>query len=320
MSVIGLDLDFDSLVLYRGRDFKWTFENVDKYGNSLPYPSGRLFFELQTRGEHNGVQSVRVSGATGGTYKLGDGTGWTADIDYNDVSENPQGLAGDITDALEGLYGAGNVLVHPVSLYPSWTLNFNLNSGKPLTEQLVNIINKTANDFFDTFDGLFGVDVQMTVTDALNFKLRVTSLRSFSEVGVLTFAVDVTSAAVRDFFNAAAGLIGAVNTVSVDFYWDRTYEVEFTGELAHTEVAQMVVDATGLAGSNKALSVDIIAPGKGPVTIWEFALTDEIAYLKVEHDEVNKIHRRTRWQLVFLPLGEEAGGDPIAHGRVQVYE
>ncbi|AEK07280.1 hypothetical protein PBI_MYXUS_6 [Mycobacterium phage Myxus] len=316
MADLGIRVDADSLVLWRGRDFKWNFENLDASQTPIPYPPGRLFFELQTGGEHNALHRVYITGATSGTYTLNCNGINTAAIDYNDVSENPQGLAGDITDAVEGAVGAGNAVIHPVSLYPAWTLNFNLNSSKPLTEQLVNTINKTANDFFDTFDSLLGVDVEMTVTDQLNFKLVVTSRRSFDEVGVVTFAVDVTSTAVKNFFNAAAGLIGAVNAVSTDFYWNREYNIEYTGDLALTPIPATTANATGLVGTNKRIVTEVLEPGKEPMTIWEFVIEDSIASIKIESEEADKIANRVKWQLVFLPEGEVAGGDPIALGTV----
>lgn len=55
-----------------------------------------------------------------------------------------------------------------------------------------------------------------------------------------------------------------------------------------------------------------------PVTQWIFSISGSEASLKVESDEVDSIPARTRWQLVFLPAGEAAGGDPIARGTVQV--
>ncbi|QFP95490.1 hypothetical protein SEA_GAUGELDP_6 [Mycobacterium phage GaugeLDP] len=316
MADIGIRVDADSLVLWRGRDFKWTFENLDLNGDPAPYPAGRLFFELQTGGEHNALHRVHITGATGGTYKLNVNGVDTPNIDFNDVSENPQGLPGDITDALETALGAGNVEVHPVSLFPAWTLNFNLNSGKPLSEQLVNTINKAANDFFDTFDQLLGVDVTMVVTDALNFKLMVTSRRSFDEVGVVTFAVDVTSTAVKNFFNGFAGLVGAVNTVSTDFYWNRQYDIEFTGSLALQPIPPTTANITNLVGASKAITVSVEEPGKHPLTLWEFDIDGSVADIKIESDEADQIATRTKWQLVFLADGEEAGGDPIALGTV----
>ncbi|AAN01759.1 hypothetical protein SEA_SOYO_3 [Mycobacterium phage SoYo] len=48
MADIGTRLDSDSLVLWRGRDFKWTFENLDASGEPVNFPAGTLYFELQT--------------------------------------------------------------------------------------------------------------------------------------------------------------------------------------------------------------------------------------------------------------------------------
>ncbi|AQT28217.1 hypothetical protein SEA_JABITH_6 [Mycobacterium phage Jabith] len=316
MANIGIVSDADTLVLWKGRDFKWSFENLDENRQPVDFPDGRLFIELQTGGEHNARQRVTITGATGGTYAFDILGETTPPIDYNDVSENPQGLPGDITEALEAAAGVGNVEVYPTLLQPSWILNFNLNSGKPLTEQLVNTINKTANDFFDTFEQLMGVDVSMTVTDALNFQLKVTSRRSFDEVGVVTFAVDVTGTAVKNFFNAVSGLVGAVNTVNVDFYWNRVYEIEFVGELANQPIEAILPDASNLTGYNPLITVEVIDLGKERLTIWPFIIDGTKATIKVESEEADLIPERTVWQLVFLPDGEPAGGDPITYGRV----
>ncbi|AMS01000.1 hypothetical protein SEA_ARCHERNM_6 [Mycobacterium phage ArcherNM] len=316
MADIGIRTDADSLVLWRGRDFKWVFENLDTNGDPVAYPAGRLFFELQTGGEHNALHQIYVTGATSGTYTLNLNGHDTPAIDYNDVSDNPQGLAGDLQDAVDAALGAGNGLVHPVSLYPAWTLNFNLNASKPLTEQLVNTINKAANDFFNTFEQLLGVDVTMVVNDAFNFKLLVTSRRSFDEVGIVTFAVDVTSTAVKNFFNSFAGLIGAVNTVSTNFYWNRTYSIEFTGSLGLQPIPPSTANITNLVGTNKAVTVTVLEPGRDPLTIWDFVIEGSLASLKIESDKADQIGERTKWQLVFLPEGEVAGGDPIARGTV----
>ncbi|UXE03319.1 minor tail protein [Mycobacterium phage Gilberta] len=316
MANIGIVSDADTLVLWKGRDFKWSFENLDENRQPVDFPDGSLFIELQTGGEHNARQRVTITGATGGTYAFDILGETTPPIDYNDVSENPQGLPGDITEALEAAAGVGNVEVYPTLLQPSWILNFNLNSGKPLTEQLVNTINKTANDFFDTFEQLMGVDVSMTVTDALNFQLKVTSRRSFDEVGVVTFAVDVTGTAVKNFFNAVSGLVGAVNTVNVDFYWNRVYEIEFVGELANQPIEAILPDASNLTGYNPWITVEVIDLGKERLTIWPFIIDGTEATIKVESEEADLIPERTVWQLVFLPDGEPAGGDPITYGRV----
>lgn len=46
MSVIGLKLNSDTLVLTTGRDFKWNFQNLDESGNAADFPAGSLYFEL----------------------------------------------------------------------------------------------------------------------------------------------------------------------------------------------------------------------------------------------------------------------------------
>ncbi|APC43155.1 hypothetical protein SEA_JAAN_6 [Mycobacterium phage Jaan] len=316
MADIGIRVDADDLVLWRGRDFKWNFENLDTNGEPIAYPAGKLFFELQTGGEHNALHQVFVTGATGGTYSLRLNGVNTPEIDFNDVSQNPQGLAGDIQDAVDAALGAGNGIVSPVSLFPAWTLNFTMNASKPLSEQLVNTINKAANDFFDTFDQLLGVDVEMTVTDALHFTLKVTSRRSFDEVGVVTFAVDVTSTAVKNFFNSFAGLVGSVSTVSTDFYWNRTYTIEFVNALGLQPIPPSTANITNLIGTSKAVTVSVEEPGKHPLTIWDFVIEDSIASIKIESEKADEIAERVKWQLVFLPEGEPAGGDPIARGTV----
>ncbi|QBP28669.1 hypothetical protein SEA_DBQU4N_6 [Mycobacterium phage DBQu4n] len=317
MADLGNPFDLEMLCLVTGRDFRWSIPHLDPVTKQpTPWPAGDLFLELETGGEHNALHQVYITGATGGTYTLNLNGTDTPAIDYNDVSENPQGLAGDIQDAIDAALGAGNGLVHPVSLFPAWTLNFNLNASKPLTEQLVNTINKATNDFFNAFDQLLGVDVEMTVTDTLNFQLKVTSRRSFDEVGVVTFAVDVTSTAVKNFFNGFSGLIGAVNTVNVDFYWNRTYDIEFVGELAETPVPASTANAAGLTGTSKAITVSVVEPGKDRLTIWPFTIDGVTASIKVESEEADKIPNRCRWQLVHLPTGEAAGGDPKQLGVV----
>ena len=319
MADIGITLDAEALVLWKGRDFRWIFHNQDDRGNPVDFPPGRLFLELQTGGQHNAVQEVRVSSASGGTYKLGYKGEFTDPIDFYDVTENPHSLAGDVTDALEGIpgIGQGNVVVRPARLIPVWELNVTLNQSKALTEQLVNVLNKEVNNFFNQFETLFGVDVDFVIHDNMNTTIKVTSLKSYDEVGLITFAVDVTSNAVESFFNGVSELVGVIDTVSVDFYWDRSYIVEFVGELSEQSQPALVADTTALQGQgNQDVTVTILEPGKAPLTIWDFQITGPIASIKVEDPDVALIANRTRWQLVFLPDGEEAGGDPVTWGLV----
>lgn len=43
---IGIELESDQLVLTKGRDFKWSFENLDTEKQPIAYPEGDLFFEF----------------------------------------------------------------------------------------------------------------------------------------------------------------------------------------------------------------------------------------------------------------------------------
>lgn len=57
--------------------------------------------------------------------------------------------------------------------------------------------------------------------------------------------------------------------------------------------------------------------GTTPATTWVFVIDGAVATLKVEHTDADQIPARTPWQLVWLPDGEAAGGDPIARGVVE---
>lgn len=324
MAVIGIDLQPDELVLQKGRDFKWAFKNLNDSGVAVNYPAGQLYFELATRGEHNARQRVRVIEASGGTYKLGVLGVLSGAIDFYDSVSNPHGMVGDITDALEAIstVGAGNVELTPAKLYPAWELNLNVNVGQTLTEPVVNLLNKNLNDFFDAFETLLGVDVDIYVVDSTHAKVTVTSLKSFEEDALITFAVNVVGSAVKSFINAATGLIGLLDTVSVDFYWIHDFEVEFVNALGNKPIPAMTTDITSLTGvgGGQRVEVTVLEPGKAPLTKWDFVIAGDTASLKVESPEVDKILPRTRWQLVFLPTGEAAGGDPVARGSVTVQE
>lgn len=324
MATIGLDLEPDQLILQKRRDFRWTFENLDGSGTPVDFPAGDLYFEIDSGSYQNALQEVTVTAASGGTYRLGYAGQWSSNIDYNDVSENPQGVGVDITDALEACstIGAGNVKVYPVALYPTWKTTLTLETGNILSEQLINLINKTTNDFFDTFDSLIGVDIEYTVLNNLSMELKVTSLRSFQEVALITFVVDAGATAIEAFYNGVAGLLNIFDTINVDFYWNRVYRVEFQEDLAGTAIPPLSVDDANLTGVNDLQQVSVVSirDGADRFAKWDFDIDAETATIKVESYEVDKIPARSRWQLVFLPAGEAEGGDPIARGRVTVQE
>lgn len=434
MTNIGVDVPQDQLILQKRRDFNWVYENTDDAGNPVNFPDGSLFFELVTGNEHNCVQQVNVSRASGGTYKLGINGQLSPPIDYYDVTNAPHGMGVDISDAIEAItaVGAGNVEVRSVNLVPEWRIQLTLNmgtnevqkisfTGNPtggywrityglsgtsdiawgasaavvktaieglsgigagnvsvtkegtsylvefigslsnvnvgqlgvlahgwafgltggvvglglitnaqistitqgsarMGEQLVNTLNQSINGFFDQFESLIGVDLDFVITDQSNITFIATSKRSFTENDILTFAVDVTSNGLKSFFNGVSTFLGVFSTINVDFRWNHTFEVEFINALGNRPVPAFTVDQTLLTGAdgNQKVSVDVLEPGKELLTKWFFDIEGHIATLKVESEDVDKIVPRTKWQLVFTPEDEEAGGEALTRGTVAV--
>lgn len=48
---IGVKPDNNTLYLWRGRDFKWNFDNLDTSNAPQDFPAGELFFEFATGAE-----------------------------------------------------------------------------------------------------------------------------------------------------------------------------------------------------------------------------------------------------------------------------
>ena len=46
MAVIGIELEAIQLVLTKGRDFKWAFQNLDENDEPIDFPAGELYFEF----------------------------------------------------------------------------------------------------------------------------------------------------------------------------------------------------------------------------------------------------------------------------------
>ena len=437
---IGIELDPDELILTKGRDFKWAFQNLNESDAPENFPAGDLYFELFTGGEHNCIQRVSQKRASGGHYNLLVGGVPSGDIDYYDVTSAPQNLSGDITDALEAIPGlAGNVQVTNVALNPEWRIALTLNAGvnevqriyfndkttggnfklthanhttglidldldnpsgtaaamqtalrglssigagnctvtagdtrefyvefigskaamdvdqvgvlghglgwgldsmsiatwlaqgkvetltkgtSKLGEKIVNTLNEAINAYFDMFEGLLGCDISFTLTDEKNVVFISTARKSYTENDLLTFTVDVTSNALKGFFNGIASFLGVFNTINVDFRWNHTYEIEFINAKGNQKIPLITSDITYLtsADDDHEVTVTMVETGREPTTKWPFTISGSTASIKVESEEVNKIPQRTRWHLVFLPSGEAVGGDPVARGRATVQE
>lgn len=63
MAVVGVELGYDELVLTKGRDFKWSFQNLDDSDVPVYFPAGSLFFEIYD-GVSPSVWEFSVSGST----------------------------------------------------------------------------------------------------------------------------------------------------------------------------------------------------------------------------------------------------------------
>jgi hypothetical protein len=435
MAGIGVDIQSERLVLQSHRDFKWTFQNLDSTGTPTNFPGGQLWFEFDSGGEHNAIQQVTVSRASGGTYKLGYGSIWSVPIDYYDVTNAPNGMGVDIFDAISGISGIGtsNVEVRSVRLSPEWrfalTLNAGVNEVQHITftdsitmgkfkltyglnrtgeldfgattttietaleglagigtgnvsvtsdggtgyivefvgalsntdvsqiggiargigfglrsgalglllignvnvetitrgtakmgEKLVNTLNNAINQYFDQFENLLGVDIAFNVTDNKNVTFVATSRRSYIESELTTFSVDVTGNNLKTFFNGISSFLGVFDTINVDFRWNHTFEVEFVNALGKQPIAPLNVNQSTLTGldGDQLVEVVVVRPGKTRLTKWPFTITGDTATIKVESEAVDLIGGGTRWQLVFLPTGESAGGSMVSRGTTVV--
>jgi hypothetical protein len=446
MAILGVPLDNNQMVLTRRRDFKWAFMNLDENNDPEQFPGGSMYFELETGNEANARQQVEVKAASGGVYRFIYSGHMTPDIDYYDVSQAPQAMAGDIQDALEALpnIAPGEVIVHPAQLYPIWEIKFTANASrdeiqnisfsglannkgakptggtfrltyknkttgnitypptastiqsalaalttigngnvlvtddgqqgfnvqfigtlagtnvdqivavtkgvgfglKPapdwfwgtggakiivstvvggiskLSEQLVNTLNLTVNEYYDQFEDLLGVDITYRIEDTQNITLVVKSQRPYDESALLTYQVDVKGNALEQSFNNTVGYDETFASVVLDFYWNHVYEIEFIGNKGLMEQPTLLVDVSDLEGefNEQDVVVTVLERGKGRVTKWPFVIDGALATLKVESEEADKIGDRTPWQLVFLPTGEAEGGDALARGTVRVQQ
>lgn len=190
-----------------------------------------------------------------------------------------------------------------------------------LSGDMVNVLNSTINDFFNSFESVLGVNLNLVVTDTRNVTVTATSQKSYDESSLITFVVDVTSDALESFFNGVSTFLGIFDTINVDFYWVHSYEVEFVGALGLLPQPALTYDDSLLVGGVHVvpgISVEIEDPGTAPTTKWPFSVSGATATIKVENTAADQVGDRTDWQLVFLPSGEAAGGDPIGEGRVKV--
>lgn len=317
MADIGIRPEGSSLVLWHNRDFRWTFQNLDKVGRPVDFEPGRLFFELQTRGEHSAEQTITLNRADGGNYTLTGLGGTTANIPFDDE-------APDLRAKLEALPGGGAGNVRVSGLYfPQWllTVTFSGANAPTFPRNVQRAIDAAVRNALSTVETLLGGNfVLQSVYTPPTWTFTVTVRHGMTENDLLTYIVDILNTTV---LNAIKNLPDVVDTgVSVhEFYAPkRVFTVQFQNSLSNQPIPALVPAYSGLTGSTPIVEVEVDEPGKHPLTIWDFVIDGSNASIKVESEEVNKVSQRTPWQLVFLPDGEESGGEGIDKGTVTIIQ
>lgn len=313
MADIGVRVDSDSLVLWRGRDFRWTFENLDKNNKPIPFPPGQLYFELDTAGEHNARQIVRTLRANGGSMTLGVLGGITGALGFD--SEGP-----DIQAALEALpqVGAGNVRVTGL-YYPQWNITANFTGSAAVTfpKNVLGAINAAVRGVLNGLENLVGdYDLEWSYVPA-KMEFTVTQRTGLTENELMTYIVDILNTSIQSVL-AAIPQIGSGNVSVSQFYTPmRRFNVQFQGALSNMPIPPISA-VSSLTGRSPEVDVDVVAPGKAPKTVWDFTMNGAEATIKVESEQADLVAARTPWQLVFQAEGEAAGGDPVGYGTVSV--
>lgn len=313
MANFGVDLELSKLTLVRGRDFKWAFQNLDENAEPIDFPDGQLFFEIQTGGEHDATQTIAMSGTSGGTYTVAI-DGHTADALPFDASQDV------VRGAIESLpnIGTGNVAVSAWYL-PTWTVVVDWGSLITLDPFIVQAFNTVVTLAFEAFSFLNGIGIQLNgIYSPTTYTFTITCTGPLSEVQFVNMTVSTVAGAIISALNAAEQFTGKVLGVTEYYEPQRVFNLEFINDKALTPISKIAQNGDSLTGRAPSLTVDQTAPGRAANTIWDFDIDQDMARLKVESEDVNLITNRTKWQLVWLAAGEDAGGDPQAHGYVLV--
>lgn len=215
---VGVDLDSEQLVITKGRDWRWQFQNTNKYKAAEDYPPGNMFLEFDTGGQVNAEQNVNVTGASGGTYRLIHNGNKSVPIDFNDLTENPTEQHVDVLDALEGIpsIGPGNVELTSVGLYPAWRIELNLDHGHNEVQEI-------------------GINEQV-----VDGEWRI--FHSIYSTGNIEW--DASPAILQTELEALPS-IGAGNVKVTQGKDTRIYVIEFIGGLAQTPVPSLVPSQIG---------------------------------------------------------------------------
>lgn len=193
-----------------------------------------------------------------------------------------------------------------------------------LDGRMMDLLTRKINDFFNVFDESPNLSLEFVIESNTDFTVICRSLKGYTEIDLLTFDVIFSGAMLFTYLNNYLLLTDAITAVTVDQYWNHSYTVEFINEMANRPHPLLVGDASLLTSDITEVTVvpevrtTFLERGQRATTVWPFTIDGSTASLKVESEYADAVGNRTPWQLVFLPDGEEAGGDPIARGHVVV--
>lgn len=263
-----------------------------------------------------GVGNVTVTEPTAGKFRVQFGGLLAArDVDLITVRAYERN-AGD--------FFGGGITGNLLTQYSTKTIQ---NGRRAILDgRMMDLLTRKVNEFFAMFDDAMSVSLEFVIDSNLDFTIVCRSDVGYTEVDLLTFDVLFASSALLTFLNNQTLLTGAISSISVDQYWDHVYTVEFIKDAANMPHPKLVGNASGLVNYVTGLTLTpevrttINDLGQAALTRWDFDIVGYRASLKVESESTDRIANRTKWQLVFLPDGEAAGGDPISRGVVRVQE
>jgi hypothetical protein len=285
----------------------------------------------------NEVQHItRSTSTSGGDFKLAYGLEATDPVLWDST-------AGTVQLALESLTGIGSGNVSVTELDNGWAVEFvgvlaqtNVNrilafsygigyglqgtyfplvrtatevpGTAKLNDTLVNTINKTINDIFNSFEDFLGVDLNFVVTSETNIVVTARANFSFGEAEVLTMALGITSDMVEGAINATLAWTGLFSNITVDFHYDREFTLEFIGDLAETVIGTVTVDDTSLTGSGSpSMAVEQLQEGRSEFAHWPAVIVGSEADVFVPSVECDSIPVRSNYQLVWRPVVSQSG-------------
>lgn len=195
-----------------------------------------------------------------------------------------------------------------------------------LDGRMMDLLSRKIAEFFSMFDDSVSLNLEFEIDSNVDFTVICRTNSGYREVDLLTFDVLFNASTLYTFLNNQLLLSGAISSVTVDQYWNHVYTVEFVNDAGNRPHPQLVGDATDLENFVTGLVLSpevrttVLELGQRALTRWDFDIVGDTAELKVESEAVDLIQPRTRWQLVFQPDGEAAGGVAIARGTVVVQE